>query len=208
VVYHATNVENIDSIFEHGLLRGGGRQGSTGDVFLCPVPHYEATGGMGQDVGPNDGYIGVDAPGLAAAGILWITGPGALIVHQDVAPRFIRFAQDHEGVVVRRQGERLTTRICTEPAPSGCLPSVDPMLASLAAACEGRALGVILSGMGRDGALGASMSISWDVAIANHAAVQCELRTAAAPRRTPGRTWQCSNAPAAQRALAALQFAP
>jgi two-component system chemotaxis response regulator CheB len=35
------------------------------------------------------------------------------------------------------------------------MPSVDPMLASLAEACEGRALGVILSGMGRDGALGA-----------------------------------------------------
>ena len=37
VVYHATHVGNIDAIFEHGLLRGGGRQGSRSDVFLCPV---------------------------------------------------------------------------------------------------------------------------------------------------------------------------
>jgi len=58
-------------------------------------------------------------------------------------------------MLVRRGGDRLITRICTDPAPSGCMPSVDPMLSSIAAACEGRALGVILSGMGRDGLAGA-----------------------------------------------------
>ena len=58
--------------------------------------------------------------------------------------------------MVRRQSTgTLVTRISTEPAASGCVPSVDPMLSSLAEACEGRALGVILSGMGRDGAVGA-----------------------------------------------------
>jgi two-component system chemotaxis response regulator CheB len=58
-------------------------------------------------------------------------------------------------LLVRRSGERLLARISDEPAPSGCMPSVDPMLTSLATACEGRVLGVILSGMGRDGVLGA-----------------------------------------------------
>jgi two-component system chemotaxis response regulator CheB len=67
----------------------------------------------------------------------------------------ILIAPGHGHLLVRRSGERLIARICGEPAPSGCLPSVDPMLASLADACEGRALGVILSGMGRDGVLGA-----------------------------------------------------
>lgn len=62
-------------------------------------------------------------------------------------------------MVVERRGERLVVRISTEAASSGCLPSVDPMLASLAQACEGRALGVILSGMGRDGVLGAQKLI-------------------------------------------------
>lgn len=39
---------------------------------------------------------------------------------------------------------------------NGCLPSVDPMLASLSKATGGRATGIILSGMGRDGAEGAA----------------------------------------------------
>jgi two-component system chemotaxis response regulator CheB len=62
-------------------------------------------------------------------------------------------------LVVERRGDRLVARISTATAPSGCLPSVDPMLASLAQACEGRALGVILSGMGRDGVIGAQQLI-------------------------------------------------
>jgi two-component system chemotaxis response regulator CheB len=72
-----------------------------------------------------------------------------------ITPGRIVIAPGHGHILVRRQGERMTTRICTEPAPSGCLPSVDPMLTSLAEACEGAALGVILSGMGRDGVIGA-----------------------------------------------------
>jgi two-component system, chemotaxis family, protein-glutamate methylesterase/glutaminase len=67
----------------------------------------------------------------------------------------ILIAPGHGHIVVRRSGDRLTTRISSDPVPSGCMPSVDPMLASLAEACEGRALGVILSGMGRDGVIGA-----------------------------------------------------
>lgn len=67
----------------------------------------------------------------------------------------ILIAPGHGHLLVRRSGNRLVTRICSQPSPSGCLPSVDPMLASLADACDGRALGVILSGMGRDGVLGA-----------------------------------------------------
>ncbi|MFO6428630.1 chemotaxis-specific protein-glutamate methyltransferase CheB [Erythrobacter sp. W302b] len=71
-------------------------------------------------------------------------------------PRRILIAPGHGHIVVRRKGTAgLTVQVSTAPAASGCMPSVDPMLTSLAEACDGRALGVILSGMGRDGALGA-----------------------------------------------------
>ncbi len=78
----------------------------------------------------------------------------------EVRPGRVMIAPGHGHLLVRRSGERLLARICSEPAPSGCLPSVDPMLASLAVACEGRVLGVILSGMGRDGVIGAQELVS------------------------------------------------
>ena len=49
----------------------------------------------------------------------------------------------------------MAVRLTNERVPSGCLPSVDPMLSSLAQVHGARALGIILSGMGRDGAEGA-----------------------------------------------------
>lgn len=46
-------------------------------------------------------------------------------------------------------------RLTHEPMPSGCLPSVDPMLASVAEVYGARMLAIVLSGMGRDGTDGA-----------------------------------------------------
>ncbi|WBO21450.1 chemotaxis protein CheB [Sphingomonas abietis] len=42
-----------------------------------------------------------------------------------------------------------------DPAPSACMPSVDPMLEAVARHFRERAFGVILTGMGRDGSIGA-----------------------------------------------------
>jgi two-component system, chemotaxis family, protein-glutamate methylesterase/glutaminase len=46
-------------------------------------------------------------------------------------------------------------RITTERVQSGCMPSVDPMLSSVAEVFGASGLGVVLSGMGRDGLRGA-----------------------------------------------------
>lgn len=48
-------------------------------------------------------------------------------------------------------------RLSHEPSSSGCMPSVDPMLASMVDIYGPRMLAVVLSGMGRDGAEGARL---------------------------------------------------
>ena len=48
----------------------------------------------------------------------------------------------------------LRARLTSDPAENFCRPSVDPMLRSAAAACAGRVLVAMLTGMGRDGLAG------------------------------------------------------
>ncbi len=64
-------------------------------------------------------------------------------------------APGHGHVKVSRSGARRFGALAYEPVQSGCMPSVDPMFASLAKAYDGRVAGVLLSGMGRDGTDGA-----------------------------------------------------
>lgn len=72
-----------------------------------------------------------------------------------IRPGEIMIASGMGHMTVKRQGDSAVTMISNEPAASGCMPSVDPMLHSLARAYDGHVLAVILSGMGRDGAIGA-----------------------------------------------------
>lgn len=67
----------------------------------------------------------------------------------------VTIAAGHGHMIVKRRGDQLFTQCSNTPASSGCMPSVDPMLSSLARECDGRVLAVILSGMGRDGSEGA-----------------------------------------------------
>jgi two-component system chemotaxis response regulator CheB len=48
----------------------------------------------------------------------------------------------------------LLARLSSEPPENFCRPSVDPMLRSAAAACDGRVLVAMLTGMGQDGLAG------------------------------------------------------
>jgi len=58
-------------------------------------------------------------------------------------------------LVVVEKGTGHAMKLDRRPAPSGCMPSVDPMFASLALTHGPAALGVVLTGMGRDGTEGA-----------------------------------------------------
>lgn len=49
---------------------------------------------------------------------------------------------------------QLQARLTADPPENFCRPSVDPMLRSAAAACSGRVLAVMLTGMGHDGLAG------------------------------------------------------
>ena len=56
---------------------------------------------------------------------------------------------------LEHRASRVLVRLSREAAPSGCMPSVDPMLEAVAAIYGKSAVGVMLSGMGRDGLAGA-----------------------------------------------------
>ena len=73
---------------------------------------------------------------------------------QALAGDFIHVAPGHAHLCVERRGGEVRVRFDTSRAISGCLPSVDPMLASVAQVYGETAVGVMLSGMGRDGAHG------------------------------------------------------
>ena len=73
---------------------------------------------------------------------------------QQLRPDVIHVAPGDAHLCVRRDGAQVEVRLDRKAAPSGCLPSVDPMLASVADAYGAGAIGVILSGMGRDGLTG------------------------------------------------------
>jgi len=62
-------------------------------------------------------------------------------------------------LTVENRAGRAVVRLDRRSATSGCLPSVDPMLTSVADFYGATGLGVILSGMGRDGLLGSGLLV-------------------------------------------------
>ncbi|PTQ07499.1 chemotaxis response regulator protein-glutamate methylesterase [Sphingomonas oleivorans] len=63
-------------------------------------------------------------------------------------------------ISLRRLGGTVRVRLDRTPAASGCLPSVDPMFAAVAEIFGAGGVGLVLSGMGRDGALGAEALVA------------------------------------------------
>jgi two-component system chemotaxis response regulator CheB len=65
---------------------------------------------------------------------------------------------DHHLLVEAARGT-LRARLSSDPPENFCRPSVDPMLRSAAAACDGRVLVTMLTGMGQDGLAGTTRVI-------------------------------------------------
>jgi two-component system chemotaxis response regulator CheB len=75
-------------------------------------------------------------------------------------PDRIVIAPGDSHLAIEADTEGYAARLVRDPAQSGCLPSVDPMFASAAAAFGASAVGVILTGMGRDGVEGAKRLVA------------------------------------------------
>ena len=90
------------------------------------------------------------------------SGYEALIAEDDmeVLPGRILIAPGDAHLTIRPSGGRLRAKLDRTPMSSGCTPSVDPMFSSLAEVYGANTLGVVLSGMGRDGVEGAGKIVA------------------------------------------------
>ena len=77
------------------------------------------------------------------------------VEHMKVQPGRIIVAPGEAHLCCARVADQVVVRLSTAKVATGCMPSVDPMFETVASTYGARALGVILSGMGRDGAVGA-----------------------------------------------------
>ena len=97
-------------------------------------------------------FMSVFARQLSAA-----SGREALVAEDGLRllPDRIVIAPGNASLTVEVGGGKLVARLVRQRSASGFLPSVDPMLASAGAMLGAEALGVVFSGMGRDGLEGA-----------------------------------------------------
>ncbi|MBA2772034.1 MAG: response regulator [Sphingomonas sp.] len=75
-------------------------------------------------------------------------------------PDRILIAPGDANLTIEPSGGRHRVRLTSERSRSGCMPSLDPMLASVGLHFGSRALGVVLTGMGRDGVDGAARLVA------------------------------------------------
>jgi two-component system chemotaxis response regulator CheB len=78
----------------------------------------------------------------------------------ELAPDRILVAPGDAHLTIEPDGDRVIVRLTHGRPSSGCMPSVDPMFASVGGVFGPRALGVVLTGMGRDGVEGASRLVA------------------------------------------------
>jgi len=72
-----------------------------------------------------------------------------------LVPGAMLIAPGEGHIRLARSGGRIVVRLDAAPAPSRCMPSVDPMFEAVAEIYGAEGVGVVLTGMGRDGTIGA-----------------------------------------------------
>jgi two-component system chemotaxis response regulator CheB len=93
----------------------------------------------------------------------------------ELLPDRIIVAPGDAHLTVDVSGRSHVVRLTSGPVPSGCLPSLDPMLASAGAVFGAGALGVVLTGMGRDGVEGAGRMVACGGSILAQDAASCAV---------------------------------
>lgn len=74
--------------------------------------------------------------------------------HRPLKPGNVYLAPGHAHLALARQGTQLVAQLIPEQGPHRYRPSVDVLFQSAAAVCGSAAVGVVLTGMGDDGATG------------------------------------------------------
>jgi len=75
-------------------------------------------------------------------------------------PDGILIAPGDAHLTLEPEGDSAVVRLTNGRSSSGCMPSVDPMFTSIGSIYGSRALGVVLTGMGRDGVEGAAKLVA------------------------------------------------
>jgi len=117
-------------------------------------------------------FMGVFARQLGA-----VAQREALVAENGMAllPDRIIVAPGDAHLTVEAVGHSHVVRLTTGAVPSCCLPSLDPMLASAGAVFGAAALGVVLTGMGRDGVEGAGRLVACGGSILAQDAASCAV---------------------------------
>jgi two-component system chemotaxis response regulator CheB len=93
----------------------------------------------------------------------------------ELVPDRIIVAPGDAHLTVERIGGLDVVRLTNGQSSSGCLPSLDPMLTSVGALYGSAALGVVLTGMGRDGVEGAGRLVACGGSILAQDAASCAV---------------------------------
>jgi two-component system chemotaxis response regulator CheB len=93
----------------------------------------------------------------------------------DLAPDRILLAPGDAHLTLEPWKDRAVVRLTSGKSASGCLPSVDPMLASAGSIYRNGALGIVLTGMGRDGVEGAARLVASGGAVITQDEASCAV---------------------------------